>query len=353
MLALIILACIATVSANTPGSSEDPLISRSYLHDQYERALRVDITNLLGGATDSAISRLDDINIDNAGYTFARRHTPVSISAGGSVALAPGASFVLLSGSAAINISNGTVINISTGREVSSNSTLTRNQRYFCTEEARAVISASSAATGHVDGYYILQGSTVTPPVTPGPLPFTDVPANAWFYPAVAFAYENTLFRGTTSTTFSPNVPMDRGMFVTVLYRLDGRPAVGTGGRFTDVRNPSAYYYDPVTWAGANGVVRGYSDGTFQPYRAISRQDMAVIMYRYAALKGHDMTASSATFDTFTDRGTVAASALDAMRWATDRGIIRGSGGRLQPLSSATRAEVAQIVLNYVERVGR
>jgi len=142
-------------------------------------------------------------------------------------------------------------------------------------------------------------------------------------------------------------------MFVTVLYRLDGRPSVGTGGDFSDVGNPAAFYYDAVTWASGNSIVRGYEDGTFQPNRSVTREEMAVIMHRYASFKNKDVSASGDVLGSFSDNDIVSAFAVDALRWAVAKEIIRGSGGRLLPRNTATRAEVAQIIFNYCEKVGR
>ena len=182
---------------------------------------------------------------------------------------------------------------------------------------------------------------------------FTDVKPSDWYYEAVSYAASNGLVSGTSPTTFSPHAPMTRGMFVTVLHRLGGRPAVGAGGAFSYVTNPSAYYYNAVTWANTNGIVRGYEDGTFQPDKSVTREEMAVIMHRYAAFKQLDTSAPDNVLGTFPDNGRVSAFAAEATRWAVSKEIIRGSGGSLLPQNTATRAEVAQIVFNYCEKVGQ
>jgi len=342
------LLCMATVSAS-PGSSADSLITRSYLEGEFSSSLKADVSKTLGGATDSSMNKLDEIYRDHIGYDFAPGFTPVTLASGGTVSLSSGASFILLSGSASLTVTSGTVINISTGNEVRSGAALTRNQRYFCVEETFAVVTAGSAATGQVDGYYFTQGATATP----NPLPFADVAPGAWYFPAVEFVYKNELFSGTGATTFSPGSSMTRGMFVTVLHRLAGRPAVGEGSTFSDVANPSLYYYQPVIWASSLGIVKGYSDGTFKPERFVTREEMAVFMHRYASSKNLDMSVSGSLFESFPDRGGVSAFATDAMRWAVSKEIIRGSNGRLNPQNTATRAEVAQIIFNYCEKVGR
>jgi len=339
---------MSTASASPAGSSGDPLISQSFLDGQFAASMQTEIADALGAATDLAINKLEEIYRDSVGYSFAPRFMPISVSADGPVALTTGASFILLSGSASLTVSGGTVVNISTGSEVSSGSQLTRNQRYFCTENTRVLITADSSASGLVDGSYYNEGSASAQQ----PLPFTDTPAGAWFFPAVEYVFKNELFAGTTATTFSPGTSMTRGMFVTVLYRLDGRPAVGTGGDFTDVKNPEAFYYNAVTWASSNNIVRGYENGTFQPNRSVTREEMAAIMYRYAAYKDRNVSAVGDVFSTFPDSGEVSGFAIDAVRWAVYLEIIRGSGGKLLPRNTATRAEVAQIIFNYCDKVG-
>jgi len=342
---LFLLALTATASSTAPGSSGDPLLTRSYLEGPFAASLRSDATSALGGSADKALGRLDELYMDVVGYDFAPRFTPVSLPSGGAVALSSGASFVLLSGSASLTVTGGTVINISSGSETASGSPLALNQRYFCTEDTRAVVTAATPATGQVDGYFFAQGATVAPK----PLPFADVPTGAWFFPAIEFVYKNEYFMGTSATAFSPGASMTRGMFVTVLHRLEGRPAFEGGGAFSDVRNPALYYYDAVTWANARNIVRGYEGGTFQPDRSVTREEMAAIMHRYATFKGRDMSAPDAALEAFTDKGDVSGWAADPMRWAVSSGIIRGAGGKLLPRSTATRAEVAQIILNYCE----
>jgi len=342
-LVLFLLLFMATASASTVGSSTDPLITRSYLDGVFAAALKSEINGTLGGTADSAIGRVDDISKTHIGYIFAPRFTKISLAEGGSVSLSSGGSFILLSGSASLSLSGGTVINISTGAEVPAGSRLSTNQRYFCVENTTARITANSAATGQVDGYYLVDGADI--PATH--LPFLDVPESAWFFEAVDYVFGNELFTGTSATTFSPNSSMTRAMFVTVLHRLDGRPSAGAGAGFSDVGDKSAYYYAAVAWASANDIVNGYSDGTFKPDSQVTREQMAAFMYRYALYNGADQSAPGTVFDTFPDRARASGYAAHAMRWTVSREIIRGSGGMLLPQNTATRAEVAQIIYNY------
>lgn len=184
---------------------------------------------------------------------------------------------------------------------------------------------------------------------------FADVAENSWYKAAVSFVVENGLFKGTSDNAFGPNLSMTRGMFVTVLGRLakvDGSSDTGTG--FTDVK-AGAYYAGYVGWAAENGIVMGNGDGTFAPDRSISRQEAAVIMYRYAKAMGYGITAAdSAAANKFSDASRVAAWAADAVNWVLDKKVIGGNAdGTLNPEGTATRAQVAQIIMNFVNNVGK
>ena len=362
---------MVTVSASPAGSMGNPLISRGYLEGVFADSLRADIYEQLDGAIGLSLSRLNDMYLEAAGYSFAGRFTPIAISAGEAISLGPGASFILHSGSAVLNIGRGVVINISSGTEVTSGTALAFNQRFFCTENTTAIVAASTAVTGLVDGFHHVGDAPATPPQQPlpppppppippetpplptGPLPFADVHTTAWFYDAVDFVFRNGLFSGTTQTTFSPNAPMTRGMFVTVLHRLEGLPDVGMSRTFTDVRDPQAFFYDAVAWASTHEIVTGFADGSFRPNDSITREQMAAIMHRYATHRERSMVIFDTALDVFPDNRNVSSFALEPMKWAVTWQILRGStGGRLLPRNTASRAEVAQIILNYTQNVG-
>lgn len=183
---------------------------------------------------------------------------------------------------------------------------------------------------------------------------FEDVRLGAWYYKAVEYAVKNGLFAGTSKTTFSPNTPMTRGMFVTVLGRKNG---VGKNAypdsRFKDVA-ADAYYAPYVEWAAENGIVNGTGNGNFSPERSITREQMAAILYHYAGYIGAD-TEIYMSFDYFEDDNLdfskVSGYARDGIDWALGAGIIKGSldsSGKLwlSPQGTATRAQVAQVFLN-------
>ena len=184
---------------------------------------------------------------------------------------------------------------------------------------------------------------------TNGKLPFTDVRESDWFYEDVAFAYENGLFAGTSDTTFSPNASMTRAMLVTVLYRLEGQPAVNGRSGFSDVQY-NGYYEDAVTWAADNGIVNGTSTTTFSPNANVTREQMAAILYRYAQHKKYN-TAASSGLNGFTDHASVSGYAAASLEWAVAEKLVNGSAGKLMPTGNATRAQVAAILHRFVENV--
>ena len=198
-------------------------------------------------------------------------------------------------------------------------------------------------------------------PITPGvdnkkpaskpevKLPFTDVSTSDWFYDDVAFVYENGLFSGTDSRSFSPNASMTRAMLVTVLYRLEGEPTVTGRSSFTDVRS-GAYYEKAVIWAAANGIVTGTDSTSFSPDAKVTREQLAAILYRYAQYRKLD-TDASAKLNSFTDADSVSAYASEALGWAVSEGLINGASGKLMPKGDATRAQVAAILHRLVKNV--
>ena len=181
-------------------------------------------------------------------------------------------------------------------------------------------------------------------------MPFTDVPAGSWYYDAVQYVYEEGLMGGTGNDRFSPDLTTSRGMIVTILYRLEGSPAVSGGATFADVSS-GQWYSDGVAWASASGIVTGYSNGSFGPNDTITREQMAAILYRYAKYKGYDVSAR-AQLSSYSDASQVASYATDSMSWAVGSGLITGtSGTTLSPAGSATRAQAAVILARFFQNL--
>lgn len=177
---------------------------------------------------------------------------------------------------------------------------------------------------------------------------FEDVADNSWFYPAVRFTAENGLMNGTSQAAFSPDAPMTRGMLMEVLYRLEGEPETAAENGYTDLADTD-WYAPAVLWATETGIATGYGDGLFSADAPLTREQMAVIFYRYAAYKGHTMT-KTADLAAFADAASVSPWAADSLRWTVANSLINGvTGDTLVPETTATRAQTAAIFLRYAQ----
>lgn len=177
-------------------------------------------------------------------------------------------------------------------------------------------------------------------------MPFTDVNSNSWYFNAVEFVYNKGIMQGVSSTKFSPNGTVTRGMLVTMLWRMAGEPYVG-GGSFDDVASGS-YYATAVAWAAKNGIVDGYNSTRFGPNDAVTREQIATMLYRYAKWLGYSTSGSNLAG--YSDASSVSSWAKDAMGWAVKNSVVTGvTATKLNPASSATRAETAQMFMNFYE----
>ena len=181
-------------------------------------------------------------------------------------------------------------------------------------------------------------------------LPFGDVKSGDWFYNDVKYVYEKGMMAGTAADVFAPNATTTRAMIVTILYRLEGSPAVTGTNAFADV--PAGQWYtDAVNWAAANQIVKGTSATTFAPNDSITREQMAAILYRYAQYKGYDVT-KQADLSGYSDNSQVSAYAKDALAWANAAKLINGvTNTTLAPQGNATRAQVSAILHRFCDGV--
>ena len=211
----------------------------------------------------------------------------------------------------------------------------------FTMPSSKVTVTAEFAESSETPG-------TPEEPGTTG-LPFTDVASTDWYYDAVAYAYENDLMNGISSTQFNPNGTTTRGMIATILYRLEGEPEAPACD-FTDVA-AGQYYTDAVAWAAENHLVNGYGDGTFGPNDNITREQMSALLYRYAEFKGYDLTARG-DLSGYTDASQISDYAVTAMQWATAEGLVNGMGdGTLAPRGNSTRAQIATILMRFLENI--
>ena len=186
-------------------------------------------------------------------------------------------------------------------------------------------------------------------------LPFTDVPTQAWFFSSVKYTFDKGIILGTSDTTFNPNTKLTRGMLVTILHRMEGKPTPTTENKFNDVYK-ALYYYDAIRWATEKGIVHGYDDGSgnFGPDDNVTRQDLAVILRNYAQYKGKDVNVTT-DLSKFSDGNLVSDYAKTAMQWAVGKGVITGNdtpnGRTLTPHANSQRAEAAGMIYNYCTKV--
>lgn len=179
--------------------------------------------------------------------------------------------------------------------------------------------------------------------------PYADVTANQWFYAAVQYVSENNLMNGVAENAFGPDIHTTRGMLVTILHRMEGEPEAGEHS-FADVAEDK-YYADAVAWAAENDIVNGYSDTVFAPEKAMSREEMAVVLYRYAQYKGWDVSAQG-DLSRYADSESVSAWSTEAMTWAVGAKVMDGMDGRLAPQDDALRSQTATVLMRVSTLAG-
>lgn len=178
--------------------------------------------------------------------------------------------------------------------------------------------------------------------------PFADVSPNAWYFEAVSFVYDKGLMEGTSNYAFSPDADLSRGMLAAILYRMAGSPEVSGYSTFGDVPT-TAYYARAIAWAQDHGIVTGVSAESYKPDSPVTREQLVAILSRYAQYKGYETSVSYDYLSTYGDASSASAYAREALNWAVARGVIDGqSGGVLAPTATASRAEVAQVLMNYL-----
>ncbi len=183
-------------------------------------------------------------------------------------------------------------------------------------------------------------------------LPFEDVAQDRWYYEPVRYVWQRGIMNGVSRNQFAPQSFATRAMFVTILYRMEGEPEVSGKTSFTDVSKDS-WYLEAVCWAAEQGIVEGVGENRFAPNSQITREQVVVMLMRYAEYKGYDTTASG-KLDQYTDANAISAWARPAMQWATAEGILEGrSGTRLAPRGKMTRGEIATVAMRFLETAAK
>lgn len=179
---------------------------------------------------------------------------------------------------------------------------------------------------------------------------FSDVPADAWYAEAVQYVYENGLMTGTSDTTFSPDLTTSRSMIATILWRMAGSPVVNYAMDFADVP-ADQWYAEAVRWASSEGIVGGYGNGSFGTGDPITREQFAVMLYRFAQKQGYDVSVGENTnILSYTDVSSVSEYAIPAIQWAVGSGVITGMGDTLAPQGETTRAQAAMMLMRFSEQ---
>ncbi|MBE6034832.1 MAG: DUF4430 domain-containing protein [Clostridiales bacterium] len=180
-------------------------------------------------------------------------------------------------------------------------------------------------------------------------LKFVDVTSGAWYREAVEYVVKNNLMNGVSATEFKPNDQTTRAMLVTILYNAEGKQEIKRESPFADV-NKNTWYGAPVIWASEKEIVKGMSENLFMPATNLSREQVATMLYNYAKFKKLNIARSEASAEKMTDFVQISPWAKDAVNWALDKKIINGKGNNvLDPKGNATRAEIAQMIKNFME----
>ena len=329
-------------------SGGDSLISLSYLKNTFlpsaQTQLEQEATRPLQDAYDQAVAKLEG---EESGGLYSETLDSRTFTQGDVISLPTGSGWFVHSGSAQVTHS-GVVIDVTDGVLVASGARLTAGHRYLVGENTTAQVTVASGVM-----YLGVQGSYTFADSAAQHLPFVDVAAWDWFQPSVKFVYEGGLFSGTGEDTFDPGVTMDRAMLVTVLYRLSGSPQDQmdqADAVFTDVASDS-WYAPYVSWGASQGVTAGLGGGLFGPEQSVTRQQV-LVMLRGCAVSQLGITPSGQTDLTqYADYDQVAGWAEDAVSWAVANGLITPSAaGELRPADTASRAEVAGILMNFSNR---
>lgn len=349
---LMVVILIGVVFA-VGGSPSDPLISLRYLNDTYEIQTIQTLTEQAEGATDTVyqatlarLQKLAKTYLEQAGaldlddgMNHSTDYTITKVKRGDAMDVAPGSSVLMLAGRA--NIAAGTLVDMTAGVEQGPGAALVAGHRYLVVGSGMATVAAvSDIARIAPKGAFAqrVSGKVVTP--------FTDLAEIDWFYGAARYCYMGGLFNGTSGELFSPNGSMTRSMLATVLHRLAGAPAA-TGHGFTDVAD-NTWYSAPVAWAASAGVVQGMGEGLFVPDGLVTREQMAVMLHRFAGMHLKQDVTASASLSQFKDSAQVAPWASEAIKWAVGAGVVTGrNDGTLDPGGTASRAEVATMLQRF------
>ncbi len=351
LLAALLVAGLGAALA-VPGTAEDPFITLSYLTGTFipemESVIQEKVQNSTAQIEKDALDRLAELTGNYMNQTpseeklYSDGFLYLPLSRNDSVTLPSGSSLQFHAGRVALSFTSGCLIDVTQGTTVDAAGTLTAGHHYIAAENTSCTVTAlSDAAYLSVCGNYdtVLNGVTYTP--------FIDIVSTSWYADAVLYAYQNGLVNGMTEITFEPSTTVNRAMLATLLFRMAGVEETPADAGYTDIP-PGKWYSDAVNWANAAGIVNGYPDGTFQPSGTLTREQLAVILYRYTANYLCLTTPLDGDLSQFPDADKAHGYAADGLSWAVGIGLIKGRDtGLLDPLGNATRAEIATVLQRY------
>ncbi len=350
LLAALLLAGLSLLAAAAvAGGADDPLVSLSCLKgavtDKLLGLAEGRTRAALGAVEQKASQRLGAIATPRTGFSYAPKFTSLDFKEGGVLTLDEFCCFILFSGTGRLYITSGEVINISTGETCKSGELLRLSNKYFAAEKSSAYVRLyEDGSWGMADGYYKYEAS--------GQIPlresFLDVGEDHW---AAEYIFElagQGIVNGVGGHRFAPSAPVTRAAFVTILGRLcrADTSAYAESG-FSDA-DMAAWYGPYVAWAAGAGLAQG-DGGRFYPDSAITREQMAVIISRFAAYAGIACEGQGTGIERFADAGEISSWAAEGVVKAADLGIMTGKGsGVFDPKGTATRAELCAVAVRLV-----
>ena len=354
IIAAVLLAAVLVTGLGaalaSPGTAEDPFVTLNYLtqtfYPELEQAILTQVQQGTAETQQTALDRLAELSSGYLGNVkkdglYADTFLRLTLARDDVLTLPSGSGLQFEAGVTALSFASGCLIDVTTGTTVDGTGALTAGHRYIAAENTTCSVTVlSDAAYLSVCGSYglVSTGKTYTP--------FVDIVGPIWYSDPVLYAYQNGLVNGMTLITYEPMTQMNRAMLVTLLSRMAGVQETVADAGFTDVP-AGEWYANAVNWAYSTGIVMGMGDGTFAPTATLTREQMAVILYRYAT----DYLGKDAVCDgdltRFPDADNSSDWAVDALSWAVGTGLINGKGDLLAPKDFTNRAEVATILYRF------
>ena len=355
LIAAVLLAAVLVtglgVALASPGTAADPFITLNYLtktfYSEMERSMLEQAQKGTAQIETAALDRLAELSrsylsqVPTGDELYSDTYLYLTLSRNETLTLSAGSSLQFEGGQVALAFSSGCLIDATDGKLVSGTGTLSAGHHYIAAENTTCtVVARSDTVYLSVCGYYKPERTGITY------TPFTDIVAPAWYADSVLYAYQNGLVNGMTATTFEPLTQMNRAMLATLLFRMAGVQEVPPDAGFTDVA-PTAWYANSVNWAYHAGIVTGYPDGSFLPTTTLTREQLAVFLYRYTTLYLGQEAPLTGDLTPFPDTDKISGYAQDAIAWAVGTGLIRGKDGNLAPRDKTNRAEVATVLQRF------